>query len=589
MELLFSTLQVCFSDYALSVHRSGGLMDQLKHNPGGYVHLQSILNLPPISSITKKQTDLQKALKLFNSDSALISIDETGFKLKRTVAPDFDRLEAMTLEDWDETTLYLENIPVIGDSIISLSKSLGMIFRTSIQTVILPPSYAASSSSHMDRQSSTEDANSQAAQYEKSLALISSSTLQKGKGKERNRDLVLPPGGGPFKGFGFVVVASKADARRILKESEWNRPPPVTVTIKPVVSISVVEQPIPESQATDEDDIEKMMDLEDEKLIRAQVDSILAEEFEEPAVEVELDLNVDLTVLEKQLEMERNDLTQLGRDSGLRATTFSHWRIQSIEYPPYRLSQLSKRPLPNTRPRSPPPHLDRRRESTSHHPSSESRVPSAKRLKQSHADSSSPAKLERNGAPHRRESFFEEEKAEDEFPKGTILWIRGINDKSSKTSLRSLFGDLLNELRGEDSATGIAFVDFEKGLDTCHLRLSSTGLARLLVRHFDKQDYYHLSPTYLSSTSSLTEGQTTHQPKIRSEVLQTEREFIYWTKLARSNPQVWKLAVAATAAWEEKCGRPEDHAESPVVEDGVEEQAEFLKPKLSTRKRATKF
>lgn len=196
-----------------------------------------------------------------------------------------------------------------------------MIFRTSIQTVILPPSYAASSSSHMDRQSSTEDANSQAAQYEKSLALISSSTLQKGKGKERNRDLVLPPGGGPFKGFGFVVVASKADARRILKESEWNRPPPVTVTIKPVVSISVVEQPIPESQATDEDDIEKMMDLEDEKLIRAQVDSILAEEFEEPAVEVELDLNVDLTVLEKQLEMERNDLTQLGRDSGLRATT----------------------------------------------------------------------------------------------------------------------------------------------------------------------------------------------------------------------------------------------------------------------------
>lgn len=35
LELLFSTLQICFSDYALSVHRSGGLLDQLKHNDGG--------------------------------------------------------------------------------------------------------------------------------------------------------------------------------------------------------------------------------------------------------------------------------------------------------------------------------------------------------------------------------------------------------------------------------------------------------------------------------------------------------------------------------------------------------------------------
>lgn len=208
----------------------------------------------------------------------------------------------------------------MGDSIISLSKSLGIIFRTSIQTVILPPSYATATSSHADRHSSTDDANSQSAQYEKSLASTSSS--EKGKGRERNRDLVLPAGGGPFKGFGFFVVASKSDARRILKEWEWNRPPPVTVTIKP---IPVVDPSISESQATEEDgeedDIEKMMDLEDEKLIRAQVDSILEEEFKEPAVEVELDLNVDLTILEKQLEMERNDLTKLGRDSGLRATT----------------------------------------------------------------------------------------------------------------------------------------------------------------------------------------------------------------------------------------------------------------------------
>ena len=142
--------------------------------------------------------------------------------------------------------------------------------------------------------------------------------------------------------------------------------------------------------------------------------------------------------------------------------------------------------------------------------------------------------------------------------------------------LRSLFGDLLDELRGKGSATGIAFVDFEKGLDTvrlplspsliyiltrmvsqCHLRLASSVLAKLLVGHFESHDCLHLTPTYLSSTSSLAEGQT----KIRCEVLQTEREVIYWTKLKRLNIRVWELATAATAAWEEKYGRVEDQEE----------------------------
>lgn len=448
---------------------------------------------------------------------------------------------------------------------------------------------------------------------------------EKGKEKEKNKELLLPPGGGPFKGFGFVVVSNKEDALRILKEWDWTRPPPVTVKIKaaPAFGSTSKEEVHGEEE---EDDIEKMMDLEDENLIRAQVDSILADERA-------VDASADLTVPKKQREMEREDLTKLGKDSGLRATTLSvsyflsdrwitdgcaiasaRWRVQMIEYPPYRLAQLPKRPLPNSRTRSPPPHLARRNESTSHHPahqSGDSRTTEhpAKRFKQGAFDA--PASSDsRNGAPHRRESFFEEEKVEVGFPKGTILWIRGINDKSTKSTIRSLFGDLLNELRGENSATGIAFVDFEKGLDTvrrssfsliqllttttkqCHLRLSSPAIAKLLVRHFDAKEFYHLTPTYLSSTSSLAEGQTIHQPKIRSEILQTEREFIYWTKLARSNPQVWKLATTATAAWEEKYGRAEDHEEvvqEVVVEEGMEKQVEFLKPKASSRKKATKF
>lgn len=34
---------------------------------------------------------------------------------------------------------------------------------------------------------------------------------------------MLPTGGGPFRGYAFVVVASKEDAERILKEWVWER------------------------------------------------------------------------------------------------------------------------------------------------------------------------------------------------------------------------------------------------------------------------------------------------------------------------------------------------------------------------------
>jgi hypothetical protein len=33
----------------------------------------------------------------------------------------------------------------------------------------------------------------------------------------------LPSGGGPFKGFAFVVVETKEDAERVLRTWEWDR------------------------------------------------------------------------------------------------------------------------------------------------------------------------------------------------------------------------------------------------------------------------------------------------------------------------------------------------------------------------------
>lgn len=54
------------------------------------------------------------------------------------------------------------------------------------------------------------------------------------------------------------------------------------------------------------------------------------------------------------------------------------------------------------------------------------------------------------------------------YPQGCVLWVRNVHEKSSKTSLKSLFGKLLDDLQ-EGSGKGVEFVDYEKGLETVRL------------------------------------------------------------------------------------------------------------------------
>lgn len=54
--------------------------------------------------------------------------------------------------------------------------------------------------------------------------------------------------------------------------------------------------------------------------------------------------------------------------------------------------------------------------------------------------------------------------AKGAYPTGCILWVRNVHEKSSKTSLKTVFANVLEELE-EGSGTGIEFVDYEKGLE----------------------------------------------------------------------------------------------------------------------------
>ena len=56
--------------------------------------------------------------------------------------------------------------------------------------------------------------------YDQSAAFAQSQAAANGKAVRR-KGKGLPSGGGPFRGYAFVVVESKEDAERITKEWEW--------------------------------------------------------------------------------------------------------------------------------------------------------------------------------------------------------------------------------------------------------------------------------------------------------------------------------------------------------------------------------
>lgn len=154
---------------------------------------------------------------------------ESGFQVRRTAAPDFERLEQLHPADWDDMALYLvslvpdrletsltsppsqENIPSIPAS-SSLSTFLATLLGTQVQRIVLPPLF--------DPSNPPAELSNPYSENDQSAAFAQSQAAASGK-EQRRRGRALPSGGGPFRGYAFVVVQSREDAERILKEWTW--------------------------------------------------------------------------------------------------------------------------------------------------------------------------------------------------------------------------------------------------------------------------------------------------------------------------------------------------------------------------------
>ncbi|KAL1741761.1 hypothetical protein HDZ31DRAFT_44742 [Schizophyllum fasciatum] len=104
------------------------------------------------------------------------------------------------------------------------------------------------------------------------------------------------------------------------------------------------------------------------------------------------------------------------------------------------------------------------------------------------------------------------------YPYGCLVFVRGVHIETNKTTLKALFG---RAVAGE----GIDYVDYAKGMDSCHLRLATPAHAERLHAYFDSRK--------LSQASGLDdEGKEGAQVvAISTEIVRGRREELYWEKV----------------------------------------------------------
>ncbi|KAL0581483.1 hypothetical protein V5O48_000526 [Marasmius crinis-equi] len=118
------------------------------------------------------------------------------------------------------------------------------------------------------------------------------------------------------------------------------------------------------------------------------------------------------------------------------------------------------------------------------------------------------------------------------FPPSCLVFVRNIHPQTNKTTLKSLFTNLFspNAPHSGAQAIGLDYVDYNKGMDCCYLRLSTPGYANVLVEHFAANKVAQRSglDDCGSPVPSKPEADRSH---ITTELVLGRREELYWEKV----------------------------------------------------------
>ncbi|KAJ7355840.1 hypothetical protein DFH08DRAFT_1076830 [Mycena albidolilacea] len=108
------------------------------------------------------------------------------------------------------------------------------------------------------------------------------------------------------------------------------------------------------------------------------------------------------------------------------------------------------------------------------------------------------------------------------YPQNCLVFVRNIHPETNKTTLRTFFA------KAVEVKEAIDYVDFNKGMDSCYLRLTTAAHAKNLVEHFAQNLTIHAGGLDDSGSNRLTgEG----VKPVDAELVLGKREEVYWEKV----------------------------------------------------------
>ncbi|KAG9317756.1 hypothetical protein JVU11DRAFT_1974 [Chiua virens] len=112
--------------------------------------------------------------------------------------------------------------------------------------------------------------------------------------------------------------------------------------------------------------------------------------------------------------------------------------------------------------------------------------------------------------------------ASSPYPFDCLVFVRHVHPETNKTTLKSLF----SRASQEGSGTGLDYVDFTKGMDTCYLRVAAPPHATRLITSFGTHGVVQAD-----GLDAVGRTPVRDEKPIAMELIQGKKEELYWEKV----------------------------------------------------------
>ncbi|TBU42679.1 hypothetical protein BD309DRAFT_991526 [Dichomitus squalens] len=112
------------------------------------------------------------------------------------------------------------------------------------------------------------------------------------------------------------------------------------------------------------------------------------------------------------------------------------------------------------------------------------------------------------------------------YPPGCLVFVRDVHPETNKTALKTLFA-----AHAFGSPAALDYVDYHKGMTSCHVRVATPAHARMLVSALADRPVVQAAGLDDAGAPPSEAGATRGAKPVKGELVDGEREALYWNKL----------------------------------------------------------